>query len=132
MDTLYPAERHRRPRIPAPATADPAAGRARRGPGLAGRRTGQPGRGRRDAAGHGWPGHATRLAAPCSATLRQRPLPRGHHHPAHARRAAQDIGDLAAEARALSDLAVIDLRQSRFQQAESKLRQALGLYRQTW
>ena len=46
MDTLYPAERHRRPRG-CPSRAGPAAGRPGRRPGLAGRRAGRAGRGRR-------------------------------------------------------------------------------------
>ena len=63
MDTLYPAERHRRPRIPAPATpappvTDPDAARAwldaERATLVAVAA---------HAAEHGWPGHATRLAA---------------------------------------------------------------------
>jgi tetratricopeptide (TPR) repeat protein len=132
MDTLYPGERNRRPRIAAPASAvpplaEPVAARtwldAERATLIAVAAY---------AADHGWPDHAIRLA-----TTVFRYLEVAGHYPeaatitAHARRAAQENGDLAAEARALSDLAVIDLRQSRFQQAETNLRQALGLYLQT-
>jgi len=132
MDTLYPSERHRRPRVPAPASpvpplAEPAAARAWL-----------------DAehanlaaviaytADHGWPGHAIALAATVF-----RYLENAGRYPeivaisAHVRRAARGSGDHAAEARAVSDLAVIDLRQSRYQQAETNLRQALSLYQET-
>ena len=132
MDTLYPGERHRRPCISAPAgaippLAEPAAARtwldAERANLVAVAAY---------AAGHGWPADAIRLASTVFRYLEiESHYPDGVTIAAHARRAAQDIGDLAAEARALSDLAVIDLRQSRFQQAETNLRQALGLYRQT-
>jgi DNA-binding SARP family transcriptional activator/Tfp pilus assembly protein PilF len=132
MDTLYPGERHRRPRIPAPATAvpplaDPAAARtwldAERANLIAVAAY---------TASHGWPGHAVPLAATVFRYLEvEGHYPEAVRIIAHARRAARDSGDLAAEARALSDLAVIDLRQSRFQQAETNLRQAFGLYRQT-
>jgi DNA-binding SARP family transcriptional activator/tetratricopeptide (TPR) repeat protein len=132
MDTLYPAERHRRPCVPAPASAipplaEPAEARtwldAERANLVAVAAY---------AAGHGWPGDAIRLASTVFRYLEiEGHYPDGVTIAAHARRAAQDIGDLAAQARALSDLAVIDLRQSRFQQAETSLRQALALYRQT-
>jgi tetratricopeptide (TPR) repeat protein len=132
MDTLYPGERHRRPRIAAPASAVPPLAE------VAAARTWLEAE-RANliavvayAADYGWPGHAIQLAATVF-----RYLDLAGHYPeavsitAHGRRAAKDSGDLAAEARALSDLAVIHLRQSRFQAAETNLRQALGLYRQT-
>jgi tetratricopeptide (TPR) repeat protein len=132
MDTLYPGERHRRPCISAPATAipplaEPAAARtwldAERANLVAVAAY---------TAGHGWAGDAIRLASTVFRYLEiEGHYPDGVTITAHARRAAQDLGDLAAEARALSDLAVIDLRQSRFQQAETNLRQALRLYRHT-
>ena len=132
MDTLYPGERHRRPCISAPAgaippLAEPAAARtwldAERANLVAVAAY---------TAGDGWAGDAIRLASTVFRYLEiEGHYPEAVTITAHARRAAQDIGDLAAEARALSDLAVIDLRQSRFQQAETNLRQALGLYRQT-
>jgi DNA-binding SARP family transcriptional activator/Flp pilus assembly protein TadD len=132
MDTLYPGERHRRPCISAPASAipslaEPAAARtwldAERANLVAVAAY---------TAGHGWAHDAIRLASTVFRYLEiEGHYPDGVTITAHARRAAQNTGDLAAEARALSDLAVIDLRQSRFQQAETNLRQALGLYRQT-
>ena len=131
-DTLFPAERHRRPRIPppaipGPAVADPADARAWL-----------------DAeratlvavavhtASHGWPGHATRLAA----TL-FRYLDTGGHYPeaivihTHARHAARDIGDSAAEATALTSLGAVDWRQSRYPQAVGHFGQALAICRET-
>ena len=132
MDTLYAAERHRRPAIaapvtPAPPVTDPAQARAwldaERGSLVA-------------AAGHtadcGWPGHATRLAATLS-----RYLDTGGHYPEAiaihtcARRAARHTGDRAAEATALTCLGVVDWRQGRFKQARSNLQQSLSLYRET-
>ncbi|MGD0067573.1 MAG: tetratricopeptide repeat protein [Streptosporangiaceae bacterium] len=132
MDTLYPAERHRRPRIPPPATpappvTDPAAARAWL-----------------DAeratlvavtvhtAGHGWPADATRLAA----TLFRYLDAGSHYHEAitihtHARDAARHAGDRSAEATALNHLAGPNRRQGRYQQATSQHRRALALFRQT-
>ena len=131
MDTLHPAERHRRPRIPRPAipappVTEPAAAQAWL-----------------DAeratlvavtvhtAGHGWPAHATRLAA----TL-FRYLDSGSHYPeaitihTHARDAARHAGDRAAEATALNHLAGPHRRQGRYQQAIGQYQQALALFRQ--
>jgi DNA-binding SARP family transcriptional activator/Tfp pilus assembly protein PilF len=132
MDTLFPAERHRRPgipppAIPGPAVADPADARAWL-----------------DAeratlvavavhtASHGWPGHATRLAG-----ILFRYLDTGGHYPeaivihTHARHAARDIGDSAAEATALTSLGAVDWRQSRYPQAVGHFGQALAICRET-
>jgi DNA-binding SARP family transcriptional activator/tetratricopeptide (TPR) repeat protein len=132
MDSLVPAERDRRPRIPPPAAPtpplpDPDTARAWL-----------------DAqratltavvtytAEHGWPGHATRLA-----TTVARYLDYGGHYPeaisihTHARHAARDSGDRAAEATALSNLGVVDWWQGRYQQATGHYQQALTLYRAT-
>ncbi len=82
-------------------------------------------------ADNGWPGHTTRLA-----TTIFRYLERGSHYAeiiaicAHARRAAQRAGDRAAEAEAVNNATVVDLRQGRYQQAADRLREALILYRQ--
>jgi len=131
MDTLFPAERHRRPRIPCPATAvpplaEPAAAREwldrERGTltAVAGH-----------AAAHGWPGHATRLA-----TTLARYLLGGGHFPeaitvfSQTLGAARRIGDTAAEATALFYLAAVDWRLSRLPQAADRFRQALALFRE--
>jgi tetratricopeptide (TPR) repeat protein/transcriptional regulator with XRE-family HTH domain len=130
MDTLFPAERHRRPRIthpdtPVPPLADPAAARDW----LDGERAvlvvaaGH-------AADHGWPGHATRLAATLASYLDN-----GGHFPEaltifrYALGAARRTGDRAAEATALNDIGLADWEQCRLQQAGNHFQQALALYR---
>jgi tetratricopeptide (TPR) repeat protein len=132
MDTLFPAERHRRPRIPPPGSpipqvADRAAAQAwldAELPGLVAVAA--------YAADHGWPGHATALAVTLA-----RYLEGGGHHPealaihASARRAARQAGDRGAEATALNDLAIIGRRQGTYQQAASHHQQALDLYRKS-
>jgi DNA-binding SARP family transcriptional activator/Tfp pilus assembly protein PilF len=131
MDTLYPAERHRRPRIPPPPTAIPPVGE----PAVA--------RAWVDAeratlvavtvhaAGHHRPGHATRL----SETLWRHLDNGGHFSDAitihtYARGAAQRLGDRGAEAAALNHLAGVHYRQSRYQEAAGHYRQALALFQQ--
>ena len=131
MDTLHPADRHRRPAIP-PATTptapftEPAGARAwldAERANLAAVTA--------HAAGHGWPAHATRLAA----TL-FRYLSAGSYCQeaitiyTYAREAARQTGDQAAEATALSHAAGVYWQQSRYQQATDHLRQALVLSRQ--
>jgi DNA-binding SARP family transcriptional activator len=130
VDTLFPADRHRRPRIPRPATpvpplADPAAARQWLDSELAALVA---------AAGHtathSWPGHATRLAATLA-----RYLYNGSHIPeavtvyGHALGAARRTEDRAAEATALNLIGNIDWAQGRFQQAADRYRQVLALCR---
>jgi tetratricopeptide (TPR) repeat protein len=130
MDTLHPGERHRRPRIPPVATAappvtEPAAARAWLDAERANLTAVTA-----HAAGHGWPAHATRLAP----TL-YRYLAAGSHSQeaitiyTHARAAARQTGDHAAEANALNHLASVYWQQSRYQQATDHLQQALALSR---
>ncbi len=132
MDTAFPAERHRRPRIPAPPTPAPVfSGETEALAWLDAERvvlvavtvhT----------ASHGWPGHAIAL----DATL-FRYLHNGAQFPeaitihSSARLAARSIGDRAAEANALHGLGAVDLRQSRYRPAADHLQQALALYRET-
>ena len=81
-------------------------------------------------AAHGWPGHATRLAAALD-----RYLYVGSHHceaiaiHGSGRDAARETGDKAAEATALRALGVIYGQQGRCEEAAAHLRQALDLYR---
>jgi tetratricopeptide (TPR) repeat protein len=131
MDTLHPAERHRRPRIPPVATpvppvTEPAAARAW----LDAERANLVAV-TAHAAGHGWPAHATRLAA----TL-FRYLDAGSYSQeaiiiyTHAGAAARQTGDHAAEANALMNVAGVYWQQSHYQQAADHLQQALALSRQ--
>ncbi|MGI8451293.1 MAG: BTAD domain-containing putative transcriptional regulator [Streptosporangiaceae bacterium] len=132
MDTLIPAERHRRPRVPAAATPVPPVGSA------AGARAwldthratlvavaGQ-------AAAEGWPSHATRLA-----TILFRHLKVSGHYPAgraihtYALHAARGSGDRGAQADAWRSLGVLDAWQGRYEEAAGQLRQALAAFRQT-
>jgi DNA-binding SARP family transcriptional activator/tetratricopeptide (TPR) repeat protein/transcriptional regulator with XRE-family HTH domain len=131
-DTLFPADRARRPGHPPPAgpvpvLTGPAPARewldAQRASLIAVTA---------HAAAHGWPGHATAMAA----TL-FRYLDTGGHYPeaitlhTHARRAAQHAGDPAAEATALISLGAAHWRQSRYPQAARHYRQALAICQQT-
>jgi DNA-binding SARP family transcriptional activator/Tfp pilus assembly protein PilF len=131
MDTLHPAERHRRPPIPAPASpvpplTDPATARAWLDTERA-TLTGVAGH----TAEHGWPGHATRLAS-----ILFRYLDAGGHYSeaivihAHALDAARHTKDPAAEARALNALAGVSLRRGDYQEAAARFEQALTLFRQ--
>jgi DNA-binding SARP family transcriptional activator/Tfp pilus assembly protein PilF len=130
MDTLFPAEQHRRPRAAAPSTpAPPVTGPAEARAWLDAQRANLVAA-TVHAAGHGWRGHATRLAA----TL-FRYLEGGCHYPeavtVHtcARQAACQAGDRAAEATALHNLGLIGARQGSHQQATSHLQQAMALFR---
>jgi DNA-binding SARP family transcriptional activator/Tfp pilus assembly protein PilF len=128
MDAIWPGERHRRPRIPAPTTpvADPSAARAW----LDSERAGLVAI-TAHAAVHGWPDHATRI----SATL-YRYLDNGGFYAeaaavhGYGRSGAHLVGDRTAEATALSHLANADWRQARYQRAAGHLRLALGLFRE--
>ncbi|HEY1918462.1 MAG TPA: tetratricopeptide repeat protein [Streptosporangiaceae bacterium] len=131
MDTIFPGESERRPHVslpvtPRPAVADIAAARAwldteRATLAAVAAYT----------ATCGWPAYTTRLAV----TL-FRYLETGGYYPEiaaiyeHARRAARDTGDRAAEANALHSLVLIDLRQGRYQQAADRLEQSLAVYRE--
>jgi len=131
MNTLYPAEQHRRPAVgppvvPGPDVAEPGAARTwldTERPALAAVAV--------HAAAHGWPDHAIKLAA----TLFRYLDTNGHYPEAiaihtAAGRAARDTGDLAAEAEPLIHLGAIDARQCRYQHAAGHLEQALALARQ--
>lgn len=137
MDILFPAERHRRPRIPAAPTSGPPAPV----PPLTGQASARAWLGThratltaaaRHAADYGWPGHAIRLAA----TL-FRYLDSGGHCPdasaihGSALDAARHAGDHHAEATALTNLAAADVWLSRYPSAASHFQQALALFRQT-
>jgi DNA-binding SARP family transcriptional activator/Tfp pilus assembly protein PilF len=126
MDTLFPSERHRRPRIPEPASPTP------RFTSTATARTWL------DAeranlvavAIRGWPEHATGLAATVSRYL----LEVGGYFPeatsifTHARTAARIIGDRAAEGTALINLGLVSWWYGQRQLAADRFTQALALF----
>jgi DNA-binding SARP family transcriptional activator len=131
MDTLHPAERHRRPRIPRPDTPvpplpDPAAARE-----WLDRERATLMAATAHTAAHGWSGHAIRLAATLSRYLHS-----GGHSPealtvfSHALDVARRTGDRAAEATALTDIGNVDGQLGRVQQAAAHHRQALALFRE--
>jgi tetratricopeptide (TPR) repeat protein len=132
MDTLFPAQRQGRPRVPAPASPAPPVTEQAAAKGWLDDR--------RDvlvevvvyAAGHGWPGHATRLAV----TLAQY-LNSGRHAVecvtvlTCAGSAAQQAGDRAGEAATLLGLGNIDVHHGRYRQATEYLQQAGVMFRET-
>jgi tetratricopeptide (TPR) repeat protein len=130
MDTLVPAARHHRPRVPLPAApvpplTDPAAARDW----LDGERVGLVAAARH-AAVHGWPAHATRLAATLAGYLLDSSrMPEALTVFSNALAAARRTGDRAAEAAALLQIGRADWQQSRLQQASDHYRQALVLFR---
>jgi DNA-binding SARP family transcriptional activator/tetratricopeptide (TPR) repeat protein len=131
MDALFPAEQQHRPRIAASAVPAPLiTGTAAALAWLDAERENLVSVAVHSAEHH-WPGHATRLAS----TLFRYLETGGHHREAvtihsHARRAARDTGDRAAEAIALTNLGLVDLRQGCYRQATGYLRKALALYRE--
>jgi tetratricopeptide (TPR) repeat protein len=130
MDALFPAEAHRRPRIPPSGASPPLIGPAAARKWLDTERANLAATAR-NTADAGWPDHTVRLAA----TL-FRYLDVGGHYTEgtvihrHARRAARTTGDRAAEAIALTNLATIELRQGRNLRATGHLQEALALFDQ--
>jgi tetratricopeptide (TPR) repeat protein len=130
MDVLFPAERHRRPRIPEPAAPVPALPDAAAARDWLDSELGALVAAARHAAECGWPGHAIRLALTLDRYLRI-----GGHFPealtvfGHAMDAARHAGDRAAEAAALCRIGQVDAELGRPQLAADRYRQALGLCR---
>jgi tetratricopeptide (TPR) repeat protein len=82
------------------------------------------------AADHGWPGHAIGLAATIFRYLDVGYFTDAAAMHSHARRAAAQAGDRAAEAAALTMLGAAEAAQGRLRQAASHLEQALALCRE--
>jgi tetratricopeptide (TPR) repeat protein len=130
MDALHPAEAHRRPHIPPPATPVPALSEQDTARGwldterptlvaIAGY-----------TAAHGWPTHTIRLS-----TVLFRYLAGAHHTDAlavhgQATLAAERADDLTGQAHALANLGATYLRLGRYETAGDHLQQALNWYRQ--
>jgi tetratricopeptide (TPR) repeat protein/transcriptional regulator with XRE-family HTH domain len=80
---------------------------------------------------NGWPGHASRMANVLLWYLDGRGyFPEAVIVHGHGRRAARQLADRAAEARALMALGVVAIRQGRYQDGTSHYQQALALSRQ--
>jgi DNA-binding SARP family transcriptional activator/Tfp pilus assembly protein PilF len=132
MDTLFPAERHRRPPVPVPGTPVPATATRAEAQAWLDTERGSLVAAVAHTAEGGWPGHATRMAA----TL-FRYLDTGGHFPeaivihGHAVRAAGRNADPAAEADALVGLGLVDGHQGRHHDAGGHFEQALVRYRET-
>ena len=138
MDTLIPAEQHRRPRIPPPTTpTPPMPDHAQAQVWLDTERLTLTAVSAYTTA-RGWPGHTTRL----SSTL-YRYLDAGGHFPdgltihthalpihTHALHAARHTDEPTAEADALLNLGIVDQRQGHYQRAANHYRQALNLARE--
>jgi tetratricopeptide (TPR) repeat protein len=131
VDTLHPAEPHRRPRVrrpgtPAPAVSDLDTALAwldNERPTLVAVAA--------HAASHGWPTHAIQLS-----TTLFRYLDGGHAGDAltihgHAHRAALWSNDRTAQANALTNLGTAQVLLGQYRQAADHLQQALALFRQT-
>jgi DNA-binding SARP family transcriptional activator/tetratricopeptide (TPR) repeat protein len=132
MDALSPGERHRRPRVPPPATpAPPLSDSATALAWLDAERANLVTVAVHTAS-HGWANHATRLAA----TLFRYLDSGGHYAEAitvhsQARLAARHTGDRAAEAEALINLGVLDLEQGYQIEAVAHMQQGLALFPET-
>jgi hypothetical protein len=70
MDALYPAEAYTRPRVPAPSTPSPPVSTTAQAQAWLDAQRGCLLAAAAHTAAHGWPGHTTQLALPCSATWR--------------------------------------------------------------
>ncbi len=133
MDTLFPAERRRRPRVPRPDTpdtpvpplADPAAARE-----WLDRQCAALIAAAGHAATHDWTGHATRLASTLSRYLWESgQFAEARTISGHALGAARHAGDRAAQATAHLEIGGVDAQQGSEQQAADHYRQALVLFR---
>ncbi len=131
MDTLDPADQHRRPPSPPPGTGAPEVGQSSTALEWLDAERATLVAITVHAAHKGWPGHAIRLAA----TLYRYLLGGGHYTEAmtinaHALLAARACGDRAAQAHMLTSLGSVYRRQGHYQRAADHHQQALALARE--
>jgi len=131
MNSLHPAEAHRRPRVPPADTPMPALTDAESALAWLDTERHTLVAVAAHTADHGWPTHTTRLAR----TL-FRYLDSGHVTAAvtvhgHAHRASRRGTDLTEQAHALTDLGTTHVRLGRYDQAGSHFQRALDLFRRT-
>jgi hypothetical protein len=132
MDTLVPAEQHRRPRVAPPDPPRPELAHRTRAQAWLDAERATLVNLVAYAAEHGWPRYAAELAATLTRYLENG----GHYSDAivvhtNARIAAQRADDPSGEAHALVSLGVIERRLGRYQQAAEHLQEALSRYRAT-
>jgi tetratricopeptide (TPR) repeat protein/DNA-binding XRE family transcriptional regulator len=131
MDIIVPAERHRRPRIPLPPAPRPPMADARAALEWLDTETSNLIAVAAHAVRLGRPAYAIELAATLS-----RYFEIGGHYPeavvlyGHARDAARQTGDRAAEATVLTNLGVTGYQQGSYEQAVAYFEQALPLFRE--
>jgi DNA-binding SARP family transcriptional activator len=130
-DKLYPAYRHRRPRIPIPASPVPAFADAAAGLSWLDAEQVNLVAAATVGVGRGWPSYATRLAAILFRYLQDSSSRHEITLSATALRAAQDAGDDAAAAQALSGLGAANWRRGHLADAMDNFEQALALFRKT-
>jgi DNA-binding SARP family transcriptional activator/Tfp pilus assembly protein PilF len=131
MDIIYPADRHRRPRIPSPATPVPQLADATAALAWLDTERTNLVTVAIHAADHGWPSHVIRLAATIFRYLNTGGyFPQAFTIQNNARRAASDSGDLAGETASLINLGMLHQQQSRYQQASLHFQKALEMARQ--
>ena len=130
IDTLYPAEQHRRARVRRPESPIPPVGDGAGAQAWLDRERANLAALVAHAATHGRPTHAIRLTV---ALLRY--LESGGHYTEavamheHALRAARQADDTAAEAQLLTNVAVMDVQQGHYERAGELLRRAVELAR---
>ncbi|WP_284744718.1 tetratricopeptide repeat protein [Amycolatopsis sp. RTGN1] len=131
VDTLYPAEAHRRPRVPAPGTPCPELTDS--GTALAWLDTERPTLVAVTAhtAGAGWPAHTAQLSATLSPHLASRSVTDALAVHGYALHAARHTGDPTGQAHALTCLGFAQALLSRYGPAAEHLREALHLFRET-
>jgi DNA-binding SARP family transcriptional activator/uncharacterized protein HemY len=131
MDILLPAERHRRPGIPQPATPVPPLADALAARGWLDRERAALVAAVVHTAARTWTGYTTQLA-----TILSRYLINGSHYSeamtvfSLALDAARRTGDPSLEARAVTYIGIVNSQLSRFQEAADYGRQALDLFRE--
>jgi len=131
MNTMYPAEQHRWPRVPAPATPSPPVSDVTAAQAWLDTERVTLTAVCAHTAAHGWPGHTTSLS-----TTLFRYLEGGSHYSdaaaihTHALHAARHTGDQSGEAHALTNLGVVYWRLGSYQQAAGHFQQALALARE--
>ena len=129
MNTLHPAEVHRRPPITPATTAAPDLSDADRAKDWLATERPTLVAVAAHTAGHGWPGHTTRLAQTLSRYFAAGYFSDSVTVNSHALRAARDRGDVTGEAYALMDLGFAHLKLGRPEPATAHFEQALELFR---